>query len=65
MSTKNGIDDTKRYEVQDNPNILNNMILVGLVFIGLIIKSCYIFNLGLFNSYIFIIRVIFYYISLP
>ena len=38
MSTTNEIDDTKRYEVQDNPNVLNNMILVGLVFIGLIIK---------------------------
>ena len=38
MSNKNNIDDIKRYEVQDNPNVLNNMILIGLVFVGLIIK---------------------------
>lgn len=30
--------DIKRYENDENPNILNNMILVGLVFVGLIIK---------------------------
>jgi hypothetical protein len=30
--------DIKRYENDENPNILNNLILVGLVFVGLIIK---------------------------
>ena len=30
--------DIKRYENDENPNILNNMVLVGLVFVGLIIK---------------------------
>ena len=38
MSSESKIDDNKRYELQDNPNVLNNMVLVGLVFVGLIIK---------------------------